>query len=392
MEKPCILIHYHEIAIKGGNRDWFEKIFVRNVRKQLTGLPCSKVVSANGRVFVFDIDRARWDEYAQRMKCIMGLVNATLMSQITADLDLMKAEAKKLLPADGFETFRVSARRQYKNYPLTSNQVNMEVGGFIQEICQKPVKLKNPDLDIIIEIVKDMAYVGVEKIKGYGGLPVGVGEKAVSLLSSGIDSPVSSFEMLKRGVNLVYIHFHSAPVTSRQSVKNVKEILEVLAGYQSKCQLYSVPLLEIQQKIMAEAPNKYWVILFRRAMVRLADQLAEKIDAPALITGENIGQVASQTLSNIRAIGDAADRPIIRPLAGDNKEDIMKRAAQIGTYEISIEPYQDCCSFFVPPHPETRADLEQVRKIEADIDFGDLYEQALEQAEITMVEPQYMKA
>ncbi|MBC8214719.1 MAG: tRNA 4-thiouridine(8) synthase ThiI [Candidatus Marinimicrobia bacterium] len=377
----CILVHYHEISIKGGNRAWFEKTFQRNLKKHISDLPYTSINTANARVFVFGIDELRWDEYAERLKCVMGLMNATLMTQIPAEIEKIRELSAELIKDENFSSFRVSAKRQYKNYPLTSTEINIDVGAHIQSIYKKPVKLKGADLNIIIEIVKGMAYVGVDKIVGYGGLPVGTGEKAVSLLSSGIDSPVSSFEMLKRGVNLVYVHFHSAPATSRQSLRNVEELLLTLAKYQLRCELYHIPLLEIQQKIMAEAPNKFWVLLFRRAMVRLAEHIADSIGAVALITGENIGQVASQTLSNIRATSDAVEIPIIRPLAGHNKEDIINRAIKIGTYETSIEPYQDCCSFFVPKHPETKANLEEIRQIEAKIELEPLLQFAIENSE-----------
>ncbi len=381
----CILVHYHEISIKGGNRSWFEKTFQRNLKQHIKDLPFTSINTANARVFIFGIDQSLWGEYSKRLRCVMGLVNATLMVQIPAEIDRIKEISAQLIADKIFGYFRVTSKRQYKNYPLTSTEINMEVGAHIQKLYKKPVKLKGADLNILIEIVKGMAYVGVDKIVGYGGLPVGTGEKAVSLLSSGIDSPVSSFEMLKRGVSLTYVHFHSAPATSRQSLRNVEEILGVLATFQLRCDLYHIPLLDIQQKIMAETPNKFWVLLFRRAMVRLAEQIAEKDGAVALITGENIGQVASQTLSNIRATSDAIEMPIIRPLAGHNKEDIIKRATLIGTYEISIEPYQDCCSFFVPKHPETKAKLEEIRKIEANLELNPLLESAIEASEKKVV-------
>ena len=391
-EDSCILIHYHEIALKGKNRIWFERRLIKNIKHQLTGIPWRKVRLTAARIFCFGIDESLWNEYAQRLRKVMGIKHAILMTQVKSDIDKIQSVAAIQLKGIEFVSFRVSARRQYKEYPLTSQEVNEQVGQHLQSIYLKPVKLKNADVDVAIELVKGMAYIGHKRVHGYGGLPVGTSEKAVSMISSGIDSPVSSFQMLKRGVDLTYVHFHSTPATSRQSIQNVEEILTVLAGYQISCLVYMVPLLKIQQKIMAEAPNKLWVILFRRAMIRLASMIAEQIDAPALISGESVGQVASQTLSNIRATADAADRPILRPLAGLNKEDIVRIAEKIGTYEISIEPYDDCCSFFVPVHPETKADLETVQKTEKSIDFGDMYETALKAAAIRTIEhPDYIK-
>ena len=386
----CILIHYHEISLKGKNRSWFERCLIRNIKRQLMGLPLSKVHLTAARIICFGVDKSYWHEYADRLKKVMGIKHATLVDQLESDIELVKESAAKQLEDVDFKTFRISTKRQYKEFPLSSQEVNEKVGEHIQSIYIKPVDLKNAELDMKIELVKGMAYVGYERIQGYGGLPVGTSEHAVSMISSGIDSPVASFEMLRRGVDLSYVHFHSSPATSRQSIQNVEDLLLVLSGYQIQCRVYMVSLLKIQQKIMAEAPNKLWVILFRRAMIHIASSIAEQLDAPALISGESVGQVASQTLSNIRATSNAADRPILRPLCGMNKEDIVNLAQKIGTYEISIEPYEDCCSFFVPVHPETKANLNHVIKVESAIDFGNLFDEAMENTTISTIQhPDY---
>ena len=391
-EAFCILIHYHEIALKGKNRSWFERRLIKNIKRQLSGLPFTKVQLNAARIFCFGIDKSMWNDYAQRLKKVMGIKHAILMTQVKDDIDTIKSVAAAQLKGLEFSSFRVSARRQYKDFHLSSQEINIMVGQHLQSTYLKPVKLKNADMDVVIELVKGMAYIGHERIYGFGGLPVKTSEQAISMISSGIDSPVSSFEMLKRGVELTYIHFHSSPATSRQSIQNVEEILTVLAGFQIQCRVYLVPLLEIQQKIMAVAPNKLWVILFRRAMIKIASMIAEQLDIPALISGESVGQVASQTLSNIRATADAGNRPILRPLAGLNKEEIVSKAMKIGTYEISIEPYDDCCSFFVPIHPETKADLKTVRQTENSIEFGDMFKTALKDATFNSTEhPDYIK-
>ena len=391
-ENLCILIHYHEISLKGKNRSWFERCLIRNIKRQLMGLPLSKVHLTAARIICFGVDKSYWHEYADRLKKVMGIKHATLVDQLDSDIELVQESAANQLENVDFRTFRVSTKRQYKEYPLSSQEVNEKVGEHIQSIYIKPVDLKNAEIDMKIELVKGMAYVGYERIQGYGGLPVGTSEHAVSMISSGIDSPVASFEMLRRGVDLSYVHFHSSPATSRQSIQNVEDLLLVLSGYQIQCRVYMISLLKIQQKIMAEAPNKLWVILFRRAMIRIASSIAEQLDAPALISGESVGQVASQTLSNIRATSNAADRPILRPLCGMNKDDIVNLAKKIGTYEISIEPYEDCCSFFVPIHPETKADLNHVISVESAINFDDLFDEAMENATIfTIQNPDYIK-
>ncbi len=382
----CVLIHYHELSLKKGNRKWFEDRFLSNVTKQLKGLPFSNVKLIVGRVVVFDINPEYKNLYLARLKNVMGLMNATTMVQIDADLEQMRQTADSLLENAEFENFRVTTKRQDKSFPKTSIQISMDVGGYIHQKMKKPVKLKGAELELIIEIVNGFAYIGFEKTKGFGGLPVGVSEKAISLLSSGIDSPVSSFELLKRGVNLTYVHFHSAPATSRQSIKLVERIVQKLTNYSLKARLYHIPLLEVQQAIMEQIPNKFWILFFRRSMMRLASQIAELENASALITGENIGQVASQTLSNIRVADDASTYPILRPLAGSNKDDIVNRAKEIGTYEISIEPYQDCCSYFVPVHPETRANLDEMLELESELNIEEEMCDAFDSRELKIYE------
>lgn len=364
-----------------GNRKWFERKLEQNILIQLKGLPYGKLKTTFGRVFIFGVDPGHWTKYARRLKAVMGVKNILMAFQVESNMESIEQTSLYAVKDTACETFRISSRRFNKSFPLTSQEVNIEVGDSVRKNTGMNVKLSNPDLDLIIEIITQKTYIGFEKVQGFGGLPVGVSEKAVSLLSSGIDSPVSSFEMLKRGVELVYVHFHSAPITSRQSVKLVERLLEVLSGYGCGAVCYHIPLLQVQQKIMENIPNKFWIIFFRRAMMELAAQIAVVEGASALITGENIGQVASQTLSNIRAAEDTTDLPVIRPLAGCNKEDIVRRANGIGTYEISIEPYQDCCSYFVPVHPETRADLEQIRKMAHHLDISTEVENALKQKE-----------
>tara|TARA_Y100001968_G_scaffold326963_1_gene371041 strand:+ start:12831 stop:13997 length:1167 start_codon:yes stop_codon:yes gene_type:complete len=380
-----ILIHYHELGLKGDNRKWFEKIFRNNIKKHLKGLPFEAIKIIGARVFVNQINAANWDKYKNKLNNVMGLSNATLVYKVKPTIQNFNNVAKNLIKDKSFNTFKVYSRRQYKDFPLTSMEMNMQVGEYIQNICQKPVKLKNPDLTCYIEIVNNNGYIGIDRVYGHGGLPVGASEEAISLISSGIDSPVSSFELLKRGVYISYIHFHSYPSTTKQSIENVKSILGILKNYQIQCPLYVVPLLNIQKEIMKNAPNKYWVILFRRAMVHLACLIGDKKNINALITGENVGQVASQTLSNIRVVDEISSLPIIRPLSGMNKQDIINKAKEINTYQISTEPYQDCCSYFVPIHPATKAKIELIKKIESKYDLTNLYNEALKNLEFEII-------
>lgn len=379
MNNQCILIHYHEISLKGDNRSWFEKHFVENIKAQLHSLPYKKIKVLAARIFIIGIDRDCYEEYEKCLKNVMGLKNAYVMSRSDLNVDAINSEVQFQIKDLSFSTFRVSTKRQDKNFQYTSQDVNQIVGASIVAAYSKKVSLDNPDLNIIIEIVNGKAYIGYRKIIGYGGLPIGTGEKALSLISSGIDSPVASFLLAKRGVDVHYIHFHSVPSTSIQSINNVKAILMQLSKYQIQCSLYSVPLLSIQEKIMKNISSKYWVIFFRKAMYSISELLAKQLNINALITGENVGQVASQTISNIRAASDAVNIPVLRPLAGMNKEEIVNIAEDIGTYEISIKPYEDCCSFFVPKHPATSANLADVQNMEKAIRLEQYYEDLLEQ-------------
>ena len=379
MNNQCILIHYHEISLKGDNRSWFEKHFVENIKTQLNSLPYKKIKIVAARIFIIGIDRDCYEEYEKCLKNVMGLKNAYVMSRSDLNVDAINSEVQSQIQDLSFSTFRVSTKRQDKNFQYTSQDVNQIVGASIVAAYSKKVSLDNPDLNIIIEIVNGKAYIGYRKIIGYGGLPIGTGEKALSLISSGIDSPVASFLLAKRGVDVHYIHFHSVPSTSIQSINNVKAILMQLSKYQIQCSLYSVPLLSIQEKIMKNISSKYWVIFFRKAMYSISELLAKQLSINALITGENVGQVASQTISNIRAASDAVNIPVLRPLAGMNKEEIVNIAEDIGTYEISIKPYEDCCSFFVPKHPATSANLADVQNMEKAIRLEQYYEDLLQQ-------------
>ena len=378
MNSPCILIHYHEICLKGDNRSLFEKIFINNIKVQINNLPYKKIKLKAARVIIIGIDVKQYENYLEQLHNVMGLKHACLMSATDLNEDCINEAVQHQIKDLNFETFRISTKRQDKNFHLTSQETNQLIGAQVVERTSKKVNLNNPDLNIIIELVNGKAYIGHEKITGYGGLPVGTGEKALSLISSGIDSPVASFLLLKRGVNIDYIHFHSAPSTAKQSIENVKKILHQLSKYQIQCNLYTVPLLDIQQIIMENSIDKYWVILFRKAMYTISQMLADKLNIGALITGENIGQVASQTISNIRAASDGINIPVLRPLSGMNKEEIVNMATEIDTYDISIEPYEDCCSFFVPLHPATSADIDVVRKIYDALDLDELYHQIIE--------------
>ena len=376
-----ILIHYSEIALKKNNRKFFEKIFINNIKVHIKDLSYKKIYLKAARIFISDINHNEWGHFKKILKNVMGLKNATLMIESETTIENIKSISEKLVSKVNFETYRITTKRHDKSLSFDSRDINIKIGQHIQDLTKKSVSLKFPDINIRIELLQHKSYVGFDQIKGYSGLPANCQEKALSLISSGIDSPVASFEMIKRGVSVDYIHFHSYPATSMASIDNVKKLLNVLSNYQLKSNLFLVPLLEIQQSIMDQIPDKYWVIFFRRYMVKIANELSKRSNAIALITGDSIGQVASQTLSNIRAISNISELPILRPLSGYNKEDIVNKAKAINTYDISVEPYQDCCSFFVPPHPETKARMTQVDILEKKLNLEDVYNKTLENIE-----------
>lgn len=376
-----ILIHYHEIGLKGKNRGKFERRLMTNITRALKDVPCGKLERLSGRMMLALTSESPIDVIRERLSTVFGIANFSEAVVAKRNIEAIRETAWTLAQKADFESFKIVTRRGDKTFPLNSDQINRDVGKHIQTLSGARVLMDNPDLTCFIEIAPQRIFIYAEKIPAPGGLPVGSNESAVSLISSGIDSPVASYKIMKRGVKLTYVHFHSQPYTNRNSQRNTEDLVRRLTRHQYVSDLYLVPFVEIQRHIMTRAPASYRVILYRRAMLRIAEAIAEKVNALALVTGENVGQVASQTLSNMRVIEDVTPLPILRPLAGDNKEEIINEARRIGTYQISIEPYEDCCSVFVPKHPETRANLEKVREIESTLDLAPLIEQTLEQTE-----------
>ncbi len=390
--KYVIICHLHELTLKGKNRGRFERRLYKNIRTQLGGLPFKSVSNKKARVVVAGVDASLWDRYSSRLVGVMGIIGCSLMRITEPTMESIRKVVKDLVSQTSFNSFRVSARRSDKKFPVKTPDINIEIGSMVQKLSGKPVSLKNYDCNIAIEIIEESAFVGLNKERCFGGLPVGSTEKGLSLISSGLDSPVASFHMIRRGMQLDYIHFHSAPATSPQSIENVEKLVNRLCHYQIESTLYIVPLLKIQQKIMKHAIESNWVILFRRAMLKLATKIAHKNQINVLVTGESVGQVSSQTISNIRSVDHASDLPILRPLAGTNKDEIMELAKKIETYDVSNLPHQDCCTFFLPPSPETKSKLDLVLMDESKIDLGNLMEDAENNTEIKTIKYNYEEA
>ncbi len=381
MHEECILIHYNEIGLKKGNRRYFENKLRKNILLAASDLGVRAVRRLWGRMLVTLSPDAEQEQVLSALQKVFGIAYFAPARLLAQDIEAMEQAAVEMMADKTFASFKVATRRANKNFPLQSVEVNRRVGARVQQASGAAVDLSDPDCTVHIEIFDDSALVYVDRVEGPGGLPVGVSNKAVLLLSSGIDSPVAGYQMLKRGVDVIYVHFHSAPYTSPASIRNTKKLVELLTTYQYRSYLYLVPFLEIQQAITSVVPASYRVIMYRRAMFYLAERIALRHRANALITGENVGQVASQTLPNIRAINEPVRLPVLRPLCGFDKQEIIERARKIGTYDISIQPYEDCCSLFVPDRPETKASMKTVLEFDQKLDLKPYYQSALQSAE-----------
>lgn len=380
------IVHYHELALKGRNRPFFEQRLVEHLRGALKDLGVRQIQALHGRIRVEMTVETDWKAVRERLAQAFGcthflLAHAVPMDVAQPDLEPVKTAASVLACGQSSATFRVTAKRADKRYPWTSMDIERAVGEHVCGTTGKRVRLKQPDLTIYVELASKEAYVAVERHTGPGGLPIGVSGKVACLLSGGIDSPVASYRMMKRGCRATFVHFHGRPFVSRASEEKARELVKILTPYQLTSRLYLIPFGEIQRHIVLSAPAAVRVVLYRRMMIRIAEELARREHCWALVTGDSLGQVASQTAENLSVIEEAATLPLLRPLIGMDKIEITGEAQAIGTFETSIEPDQDCCRLFVPPHPSTKTDLDHIRKLERHLDIGTLTKQGLEAAE-----------
>jgi tRNA uracil 4-sulfurtransferase len=359
-----IVVHYKELALKGKNRPWFIQHLVRNLRAALAGLDVTSVRSVTGRI---DIDLgagAQWEAASARIRRVFGIANFSLAGRSSHDF----AEIAGAILADLGDrrpaSFRVSARRSDKRFPFTSPQIEREVGGLIQAATGWHVDLEHAELAIHIEMMPDHSFYYFGKEPGAGGLPSGTSGKVACLLSGGFDSPVAAYRMMRRGCSVLLIHFHSYPILSRASQEKVREIATLLTASQLRSRLLLVPFGELQQQVVLAVKPELRVVIYRRLMLRIAETLARGWRARALVTGEVVGQVASQTLENMTVIAQATSLEVLRPLIGMDKDEIMAEAARIGTFPISIIPDQDYCTLFTPKHPATKVRREQIEAAE----------------------------
>ena len=367
-----VVIHYKELMLKGRNRPWFVKILVRNLRTALADLDIRSIRSVMGRIEIDLGPATSWEAVRERVSHIFGIANFSCASRAPYDFQTLATAILRDLGERAPASFRVSARRADKRVPFTSPQIEREVGGMIKEAKGWQVDLDEAELTIHLEVMSDHAFYFFGKEPGAGGLPTGTGGRVACLLSGGIDSPVAAYRMMRRGCSVLLVHFHSYPILSRASQEKVREIAALLTKYQLRSRLLLVPFGELQQQVVLAVPPELRVVIYRRLMLRIAERLARKAHARALVTGEVIGQVASQTLENMTVIAAATSLEILRPLVGMDKDEITAEATRIGTYPISIIPDQDCCTLFTPRHPVTRARLGDVELAERALPIEDM--------------------
>ena len=359
-----IVVHYKELALKGRNRPWFIHLLVRNLRTALKDLGVRSVRSVMGRIEIDLGDRTPFDDVRDRLGRVFGIANFSHAGRASHDPDALAAAILAGLADRRVESFRVRARRADKRLPFTSPQIEREVGGRIKQATGWRVDLDDAALTIHVEMLPGHAFYYFGKEPGAGGLPTATGGRVACLLSGGIDSPVAAYRVMRRGCSVLLIHFHSYPILSRASQDKVREIARLLTTYQLRSRLMLVPFGALQQQVLLAVPPPLRVVIYRRLMMRIAEQLARRWRARALVTGEVIGQVASQTLDNLAIVAEATSMEILRPLVGMDKDEITAEAERLGTFPISIIPDEDCCQLFTPRHPTTGARRNEVEQAE----------------------------
>lgn len=383
MRKLILVKYAPEIFLKGLNKNKFEKRLRDNIKKKLKGLDF-EIINDQNRYFI-KIDDL--EQGIERVKRVFGVAEVCIVTEIDRDMDTIKAEALKKIEEVKPNTFKIATNRANKQFPKNSMETSMEIGAYVLKNYQGDlsVDVKNPECLVNVEI-RERAYIytSADKVKGAGGLPYGMNGSTMLMLSGGIDSPVAGYLMARRGVELNCIYYHSHPYTSERAKDKVKDLAKILSNYTEKVRLFIVPFTDIQMDIIDKCPQDELTIIMRRFMMRVACAVSEKEGIQSVSSGESIGQVASQTMEGLVVSTDCADRPVFRPLIAMDKGDIMDIAREIGTYETSILPYEDCCTIFVPKHPKTKPRLEGIRKSEEPLDIDSLVEKAINDMEVVV--------
>jgi thiamine biosynthesis protein ThiI len=367
--RPAAIVHYHEVSLKRGNRPLFLRHLARNLERAVSDAGPVRLRQLSGRIMLDLEGNERPEVVRDRLARVCGVASVALTYRVVSTVEAMKDVIAQLIEGRRFASFRITARRAFKTYPMTSVELNRELGAFVVERTGARVSLHHPEFEIHVEVLPAETFIYVDPVPGPGGLPVGASGTVVALLSGGIDSPVAAWRMIKRGCRAVFVHFHSVPYLPDISQAKARALAERLTEWQYLSRLFLVPFGEIQREIVLSVPGPARVVVYRRMMIRIAEALARQVGAPALVTGESLGQVASQTLVNIARIDEAATMPVFRPLIGTDKLEITAEAQRLGTFEISIEPDADCCTLFTPKHPATRMSEDAVRAVESSLDI-----------------------
>ena len=384
-----ILLKQGEIVLKGQNRRFFEAKLLANLKRRLKPFGEFKVYSTQSTVYVEPLGDCDMDGALEAAQMVFGFVGVTRALACEKDKDAIFEAAKKYLDEDlrSAKSFKVETRRSDKHFPMSSIQISQYVGGLLSDCYPEiEVDVHNPELLVHVEVRENSAYVHTRPLPGAGGMPVGSNGNAVTLLSGGIDSPVSSYMIARRGIHLVPVHFFSFPYTSEQAKEKVLELAKILTGYCGRLTVEIVPFTHIQEEIRANCPEEYFTLIMRRFMMRISEEIAKQNGCKALVTGENLGQVASQTMEALRVTEECVTLPVLRPLIGMDKTDIVQIARRIGTFDTSILPYEDCCTVFTPRHPRTKPKLEDVLKAESVLDVQALVDEAMQNREVVKFE------
>jgi thiamine biosynthesis protein ThiI len=378
---PAAILHYHEISLKRGNRPLFLRHLQQNVGRAVSDVGPVRLEQLPGRIVLDLAEHPEPGRVLERLGRICGVANFSLALRTGVSREALRDAVERLIEGRAFASFRITARRAFKTFPLTSIELNRDLGAHV--LARRPgcrVSLEQPELNVHVEVLPREAFVYCDRRPGAGGLPVGASGTVAALLSGGIDSPVAAWRLMKRGCRVVFVHFHSAPYLPDLSRGKARDLVAKLTEWQYFSRLFIVPFGDIQREVVLAVPPPARVVVYRRLMVRIAERLARHAGAPALVTGESLGQVASQTLHNLTRIDEVASMPILRPLIGMDKLEITEQARALGTFEISIEPDADCCTLFVPRHPVTRISPEEIAAVEARLDVPRLVAQGVETA------------
>ncbi|MBQ0064913.1 MAG: tRNA 4-thiouridine(8) synthase ThiI [Firmicutes bacterium] len=381
-----ILIRYGELSLKGKNRNVFIKQLKKNMKAALKTFPSLEYDAQHDRMYIY-LNGEDADQVCAIVSKVFGISSLSLAIKVPSDIEEIKKACMESLDFTEFKTFKVAARRSDKMFPLISDQINRLVATEILKNTEWKVNVKNPDVKIIIEVHRDGTYIMTDRIEGAGGFPVGCGGKAMALLSGGIDSPVATYLMMKRGVHVECIHYASPPYTSQAAQDKVLELARLISGYQGEILVHVVPFTNLQLEIYKHADESYAITLMRRMMMRIATGLAEKRHAQAIATGESVGQVASQTLESMQAINNVTTTPILRPVVTMDKVEIIDIARKIGTFETSILPFEDCCTIFTPKNPVTKPRIDKCERYESRWDWQSMVQECIDNAQPVWISP-----